>query len=176
MTIASAVGDAGIPFVEDHSKFPDREGCGDRYPDLFFRAQSFRLVRRRPIVKLPLPVGLAQGQRQGAERFTVLGSHGVKNFYDCGTRSRCPCFGGAKNARSKLVMPVPRARHFELRAVEARLAAEQMHDPGTRRAMMNLALRYQRLAKHAAMRETRENPPSGMPHAGAKSGSSGLKF
>jgi len=49
-----------------------------------------------------------------------------------------------------------------------------MHDPGSRRAMMNLALRYQRLAKHAAMRDV--NPPSGMPPAGAKSGSSGLKF
>ena len=70
-------------------------------------------------------------------------------------------------------MPGPRTRHFELRAVEARLVAEQMHDPGTRRAMMNLALRCERVAKHAAMREASEIAEQNAP-AGARSG--GLKI
>ena len=83
-------------------------------------------------------------------------------------------FDGCQNGRSKAqVMPGPKTCHFELRAVEARLVVEQMHDPGTRRAMMSLALRYQQLAKHAAMREASEIAEQNAP-AGARSG--GLKI
>jgi len=53
-------------------------------------------------------------------------------------------------------MPGPRARQLEQRAEEARLVAEQMHDPSTRRTMINLALSYERLAKHASVREASE--------------------
>jgi hypothetical protein len=50
-------------------------------------------------------------------------------------------------------MPDPTAHDLELRAAEARAIAEQMRDRGT---MANLALSYDRLAKHAAMREANE--------------------
>src|SRR5215510_3095120 len=58
-------------------------------------------------------------------------------------------------ATAKL-MPGPTARQLEQRAEEARVVAEQMRDPRTKRTMTNLALSYERLAKHAAMREARE--------------------
>jgi len=53
-------------------------------------------------------------------------------------------------------MPAPTARQLEQRAEEARSVAEQMRDPRTKRTMANLALSYERLAKHAAEREARE--------------------
>ena len=52
-----------------------------------------------------------------------------------------------------MFMPAPTDRQFEQRAEEARAVAEQMRDPRTKRTMANLALSYERLAKHAAMRE-----------------------
>src|SRR5215472_9441812 len=57
------------------------------------------------------------------------------------------------------LMPTPTARQLEQRAEEARAVAEQMRDPRTKRTMANLALSYERLAKHAAMRETSEVTP-----------------
>lgn len=56
-------------------------------------------------------------------------------------------------------MPAPTARELDQRAEEARAIAEQMRDPRTKRTMANLALSYERLAKHAAMRETSEVTP-----------------
>jgi len=55
-----------------------------------------------------------------------------------------------------MLMPAPTARQLEQRAEEARVVAEQMRDPRTKRTMANLALSYERLAKHAAMREASE--------------------
>ena len=57
-------------------------------------------------------------------------------------------------------MPAPTARQLEQRAEEARVIAEQMRDPLTKRTMANLALSYERLAKHAAMREASEGKPA----------------
>jgi len=54
------------------------------------------------------------------------------------------------------LMPTPTARQLEQRAEEARAVAEQMRDPRTKRTMANLALSYERLAKHAAIWEARE--------------------
>jgi len=45
------------------------------------------------------------------------------------------------------------ARQLEQRAEEARAIADQMRDPLTKRTMANLALSYERLARHAAARE-----------------------
>src|SRR5262245_43290594 len=59
---------------------------------------------------------------------------------------------GSSSCRAKL-MPAPSARQLEQRAEEARIMAGQMHDPETKRAMVNLALSYELLAKHAAQRE-----------------------
>ena|SRR5262245_22325607 len=53
------------------------------------------------------------------------------------------------------------ASELEQRAEEARVVAEQMRDPRSKRSMMNVALSYERLAKHASTREARE-PPSRM--------------
>lgn len=50
-------------------------------------------------------------------------------------------------------MLAPTARQLQQRAEEARVVAEQMGDPNAKRTMMNLALSYERLAKHAAVRE-----------------------
>jgi hypothetical protein len=58
-------------------------------------------------------------------------------------------------------MPGPTARQLEQRAEEARLVAEQMHDPSNRRTMINLALSYERLAKHAAVREQKDRKQTG---------------
>jgi hypothetical protein len=67
-------------------------------------------------------------------------------------------------ATAKPRTAAPTARQLERRAEEARVVAEQMHDPGAKRTMINLALSYERLAEHAAMREGREaaehNAPS----------------
>ena len=52
---------------------------------------------------------------------------------------------------------------LERRAEEARVIAEQMRDPRTRRTMINLALSYERLAKHASMREARETAKQNAP-------------
>ena len=54
---------------------------------------------------------------------------------------------------------MPAARQLEQRAEEARVVAEQMRDPRTKRTMANLALSYERLAKHAAEREASEGKP-----------------
>jgi hypothetical protein len=53
-------------------------------------------------------------------------------------------------------MPPPTARELDLRAAEARAIAARMRDPRAKRTMANLALSYERLAKHAAMREKAE--------------------
>jgi hypothetical protein len=55
----------------------------------------------------------------------------------------------------------PIARQLYERAEEARTVAAQMHDPEAKRIMITLALTYERLAKHAALREVggRNNPP-----------------
>ena len=54
---------------------------------------------------------------------------------------------------------MPTARKLVQRAEEARAVAEQVRDPVAKRVMMNLASSYERLAKHAAMREAREAEP-----------------
>ena len=51
------------------------------------------------------------------------------------------------------MLPEPTARKLDLRAAEARAIAHRMRDPRAKRTMVNLALSYERLAKHAAMRE-----------------------
>jgi hypothetical protein len=53
-------------------------------------------------------------------------------------------------------MSAPTARQLEQRAEEARVVADEMRDPRTKCTMANLALSYERLAKHAAIREARE--------------------
>jgi len=65
-------------------------------------------------------------------------------------------------ATAKL-MPGPTSRELEQRAEEARVVAEQMHNPGTKRTMINLALSYERLAKHAALREATETAEQNAP-------------
>ena len=57
-------------------------------------------------------------------------------------------------------MPAPNARQLEQRAEEARAIADQMGDPLTKRTMANLALSYERLAKHAAAREVSDSKQS----------------
>jgi len=52
--------------------------------------------------------------------------------------------------------PGPTARQLEQCAEEAWFIAEQMKDARAKRTMVNLALSYERLAKHAAMREEAE--------------------
>jgi hypothetical protein len=47
----------------------------------------------------------------------------------------------------------PTAHQLEERAKEARVRAEQMREPDAKRIMMSLALSYERLAKHARVRE-----------------------
>jgi hypothetical protein len=54
------------------------------------------------------------------------------------------------------IMPEPTARELDLRAAEARAITHRMRDPRAKRTMANLALSYERLAKHAAMREETE--------------------
>lgn len=53
-------------------------------------------------------------------------------------------------------MPEPSVSKLLQRAEEARAIAEQIRHPRTKRTMVNLALSYERLAKHAALREARE--------------------
>jgi hypothetical protein len=57
-------------------------------------------------------------------------------------------------------MPAPNARQLEQRAEEARAIADQMRDPLTKRSMANLALSYERLAKHAGAREVSDSKES----------------
>ena len=59
-------------------------------------------------------------------------------------------------ATAKLMLG-PTARQLEQRAEEARAIAVQMRSPQTKQTMLNLALSYERLAKHAALREASEN-------------------
>jgi hypothetical protein len=59
-------------------------------------------------------------------------------------------------ATAKPMLLGPTARHLEQRAEEARAIAEEMRDPRAKRTMVNLALSYERLAKHAAMREAEQ--------------------
>ena len=59
-------------------------------------------------------------------------------------------------ATAKLMLSEPSARDLDLRAAEARAIADQMRDARAKRTMVNLALSYERLAKHAAMREEAE--------------------
>ena len=54
------------------------------------------------------------------------------------------------------MLPEPTARELDLRAAEARALAHRMRDPRAKRTMVNLALSYERLAKHAAMREAEQ--------------------
>jgi len=51
------------------------------------------------------------------------------------------------------MLPEPSAHELDLRAAEARALADRMRDPKAKRTMVNLALSYERLAKHVAMRE-----------------------
>src|SRR5215813_11671970 len=69
--------------------------------------------------------------------------------------------GAHRSGRRRAVATVrlmlgPTSRELEQRAEEARVVAEQMHNPGTKRTMINLALSYERLARHAALREASE--------------------
>ncbi len=41
--------------------------------------------------------------------------------------------------------------HWLSRADEARAIADQMNDPTAKRAMLNIAVQYERLARHAAL-------------------------
>lgn len=50
----------------------------------------------------------------------------------------------------------PTARQLDQRAEEARAVAAQMRNPDTKHMMARLALTYELLAKHAALREARE--------------------
>jgi hypothetical protein len=54
------------------------------------------------------------------------------------------------------MLPGPTARELEQRAEEARAIADHMHDPRAKRTMVNLALSYEHLAKHARLREESE--------------------
>jgi hypothetical protein len=84
-----------------------------------------------------------------------------KILENSGTRRQRSSFSPKKGlaAATAKLMPAPTARELDQRAEEARAIAEQMRDPRTKRTMANLALSYERLAKHAAMRETREVTP-----------------
>jgi len=54
------------------------------------------------------------------------------------------------------MLPEPTARELDSKAAETRALAARMRDPRSRRTMANLALSYERLAKHALIREQAE--------------------
>src|SRR5262249_31248040 len=83
------------------------------------------------------------------------------NQVAAGTSPRQPC---KLSATQKIALKaIPTARQLEQRVEEARAVAEQMRDPAAKHVMMNLALSYERLAKHAAMRR---QPRQSVPRTG----------